>query len=571
MRYTRIASAILAGLLLMSCNNAGENDAQKTVETEPASSNAADVTAEDDVSADDTTDESGDEEAPEANDTSSTDEAIPTVLQNQKHTLRFDENGEFRIVVFGDVQAGAPAPCKETLDGIKTIVDRESPDLVLFAGDNSVGFSNEKALEKYLTSMTEYLEENKIPWAHVYGNHDHEGGLSRERQQVVYESFEYCVSQTGPDDIKGVGNYVLPVYPSDETRTDPVFSVWGLDSGAYVTDDGLVGREATLDNTMFRGHPGTTYAYMPFSQVKWYYDSSVEIEEFAGHKVPGLMYFHIPLQEFYEVWLNPEQTGVVGVKEDPVCSGPLNSGMFTAMIERGDIKAVCCGHDHINDYSGEFCGVKLCYASNIGFDTYHDADIMGGRVFTVKESDPDNVETYISYLYGMSLKNLKTSKDVTIGFEDPSLYTIEGGEAADGAGVDGTVAAKLGEGESTITTGEPFKINTGRYVRMWVDLTDGKIDAVTMNVLGGSAFKLKTESSDIFYLADGETEWTTSPKGEALPDGFRGMIAFSAGALRGVKDKREIPSKDTAVLGFAFTTEGNVYVDNIQMVSSYTK
>lgn len=567
MKHTKILSAILTGLLLMSCGGNETNDPEMTHETDKQ---AADV-VETEVLEENQADVGSAAEEAALNDTDVADESIPEVLQNQKHTLRFDDSGEFRIVVFGDVQAGAPAPCKETLDGIKTIVDRESPDLVLFAGDNSVGFSDEKALKKYLTSMTEYLEENKIPWAHVYGNHDHEGGLSRERQQVVYESFDYCISQTGPEDIKGTGNYVLPVYSSDETRTDPVFSVWGLDSGAYVTDDGLAGREATLDNTMFHGHPGTTYAYMPFSQVKWYYDTSVEIEEYAGHKVPGLMYFHIPLQEFYEVWLNPEQTGVVGVKEDPVCSGPLNSGMFTAMVERGDIKAVCCGHDHINDYSGEFCGVKLCYASNIGFDTYHDADIMGGRVFVVKENDPSNVETFISYLYGMSLKNLKSSSDVLMDFEDPSLYSIEGGEAADGAGKDGSAAAKLNDGDSLITTSEPFKINTGRYVRMWVDLTEGKISAISMNVLGGSAFKIKLESSDIFYLPDGETEWQTLSKGEALPDGFKGTIAFSAGALRGVKDKREIPSKDTAVTGFAFNSEGTVYADNIQMVPSYSK
>lgn len=499
------------------------------------------------------------------------DAEIPTVLQNQKYTLRFDENGEFRIVVFGDVQAQAPAPSDQTLAGIKTIIDREKPDLVLFSGDNSVGFANEKLLEKYLSALTGYIEERQIPWAHVFGNHDDEGGLSRERQQAVYESFEYCISQTGPDDVKGVGNYVLPVYSKDETRTDPVFAVWGLDSGGYVTDKGLPGNQAALNHTMYQGHPGTTYAYMPFSQVKWYYDTSEELEKYAGHIVPALAYFHIPLQEFYEIWLNSEQTGVIGVKQEPVCAGPLNSGMFTAMVERGDVKAVCCGHDHINDYSGEFCGIKLCYASNIGFDTYHDADIMGGRVFVVKESDPDNIETYISYLNGISLKEIKNSSEVVIDFEDSAIYTLENGEAVENAGKDGSAAVRI-NGDCTIQTGEPFKINNGRYLKLWLDASEGTLDSIAIiNVSTNVSYMVKIADSEVYYCSDGDMEWQTSPNGENLPDNFKGSIAISAGALKNTANKTEIPSKDTAVGGFSVSSTGNVIIDNIQMVASYKK
>ncbi len=487
---------------------------------------------------------------------------VPEALQEQKHTLRFDENGEMRILMISDVQASAPAPSQRSLDAIELIVEREQPDLVLFGGDNSLGCGSEKVLQKYVEKMTEAMESRQIPWAHVYGNHDDEGGaLTRAQQQKVYESFEYCVSQTGPEDIKGVGNYVLPVYSSDESRTDPVFAVWGLDSGSYVTDKGLAGSEAVLGHTMFRGHAGSTYAYMPFSQIQWYYNTSEEIEEYAGHKVPGMMYFHIPLQEFYEVVLNPEQTDMTGVQRDPICAGPLNSGLFTAILERGDIKAISCGHDHVNDYSAEFCGVKLCYASTLGYDTYHDEDIMGARMFIIREENPYEIETYMSYVSGVNPHTILSSDGLTVDFEDASVFTV-----ADGATVENGVLNIVSDG--TVTVATPFKIDNGRYLRMHVNLTGGTLTSVALQTYDGKEYTADIASTKVYSCADGTSEWQTLAEGETLPAGFTGQIAISAGSL---KKGADTPTRETAVAGFRVTSDGNVVVDNVEMVVSYKK
>lgn len=332
--------------------------------------------------------------------------SAPEAIREQKYTLRFRENGEFRILVLSDVHGYPPAPCEQTLAVVNALIAREQPDLVLLCGDNIKGCESEEQLRGCLTALTAYPEAHHIPWAHVFGNHDDEcykkddrrlKTLHRSVQQKIYESFPYCVSKAGPEEIPGSGNYVLPIYSSDESRADPVFAVWGLDSHADVFDTPVPGRQAILKNTMYRGQPGAPSAYIPFTQIRWYFNTSEEIERYAGHKVPGMMYFHIPLQEFYEVTLNPEETGMVGEKRECVCAGPLNSGLFTAMIERGDIKAVCCGHDHVNDYAATFCGICLAYASNVGYETYHDESMMGGRVFVIRETAPDKIETYMSY------------------------------------------------------------------------------------------------------------------------------------------------------------------------------
>ncbi|MBQ2278315.1 MAG: metallophosphoesterase family protein, partial [Clostridia bacterium] len=489
-------------------------------------------------------------------------------LQNQKHTLRFDENGEFRVLVFGDVQATPPAPSERTLNAMETILRREEPDLVLFAGDNAIACSTTTLLRNYLTAMTGYLEENEIPWAHVYGNHDDENALSRKQQQVIYEEFDYCVSQAGPDDIKGVGNYVLPVYSADESRTDPVFSVWGLDSGGYITDPGLPGKQAVLNNTMYQGLKGSSYAYIPFTQIRWYFNTSEEIESFAGHKVPGMMFFHIPLQEFYEIWLNKEQTGTEGTREDPICAGPLNSGLFTAMVERGDIKAVVCGHDHINDYAGEFCGIQLCYASNIGYDTYHNEALMGGRVFVIHEDDPDEVETYMSYVSGIKLTNLAGAITAVADFEAADSYTVTDNAQASDGGESGSKAVTIAR-EGGVTLTAPLRLGSGRYLRAWVSVpADSELQSLSLVNYDDIRFTADVTKTEIHYLPDGESEWKTAAAGEGLPAGFTGLVAAPCADLKASHGQL---LADSIVKGYYFTCDGSVIVDNVRMLTSYKK
>ena len=560
MKLKTIAAFTLAALLLNSCGSGTEPKPENIAPETPAPAVETPVQ------------ESAAEETPAAEAVETAEEAsgsdMPVALQNQKHTLRFDENGEFRVLVFGDVQASAPAPQKRTLDAMETVIKREDPDLVLFAGDNAIGCSTQTILRNYLTAMTAYLEENQIPWAHVYGNHDDENALSRAKQQVVYEEFSYCMSQAGPEDIKGVGNYVIPVYSSDESRTDPVFSVWGMDSGAYVTDKGLAGRDAVLNNSMFEGHKNSSYAYMPFTQIRWYFNTSEEIEAYAGHQVPGMMFFHIPLQEFYEIWLNQAQTGTEGTKQDPVCAGPLNSGMFTAMIERDDIKAVVCGHDHINDYAGEFCGIQLCYASNIGYDTYHDDDMMGGRMFVIKEKNPDKIETYMSYVSGVNLKQLKNATDSVLDFEKADAYTVtDNAKAADNGGADGSKAITIAR-EGGVTLTSPLKLGGGRYMRAWVSIPAGSsLASVSLVNYNGVRFTADLAKTTVNYLPDGETEWKSVSSANELPAGFAGLIAVSSGSLKASEEL----TQDTAVSGFYITCDGSVTVDNVQMMTSYKK
>lgn len=87
----------------------------------------------------------------------------------------------------------------------------------------------------------------------------------------------------------------------------------------------------------------------------------------------ALAYFHIPIPEYDAAFLSPSST--MGEKQETICSASVNSGLFTSLVEAGDVKATFVGHDHVNDYCGDLLGIQLCYGGGIGYHTY-------GCVFT---------------------------------------------------------------------------------------------------------------------------------------------------------------------------------------------
>ena len=82
--------------------------------------------------------------------------------------------------------------------------------------------------------------------------------------------------------------------------------------------------------------------------------------------------------------------GIVGEKHENVYTGMVNSGIYAAVLERGDVLGLYCGHDHINSYSGNYYGIELGYSPGTGFNPYglpgaEKNRMRGARVFTLDE------------------------------------------------------------------------------------------------------------------------------------------------------------------------------------------
>ena len=312
-----------------------------------------------------------------------------------KHELRVDENGDFKVLVLSDVQSCSTKINEETINNIRIVIDREDPDLVIFNGDNSYGMSNARLLKTYITNMAGYCEEKKIPWAHVYGNHDDQivtsgySAISKTAQQKVYENFDYCISKSGDPDIFGVGNYVIPVLTHDGSKI--AFNIWALDSGGYRADPVP---DVVQGGNYFYG----IYQHIQQDQIDWYVESSRLLEDYNGGTVPAMMTFHIPLQEAYDAWMNRAESEWTGEKRENISSYAVNCGLFKEIVKRRDVKLIVNSHDHLNDFMAKYNGVKFCYTACIGTEVYHAKDMLGGRVVKYTTSNPKDFETYMSYV-----------------------------------------------------------------------------------------------------------------------------------------------------------------------------
>lgn len=330
------------------------------------------------------------------------EDAYAESLLELKHTLRFNEDGKFKIVIFADIQDTYPLE-ESTLTYMNQILDQEQPDLVLLGGDNHDGnIQSESQMKTYLTAMSEPMESRKIPWAQIYGNHVQGGyeftmsGPKKARQQEIYESFAYNVSKAG--NVYGMGNYVLPILRSDSDKI--AFNVFGLDTHSYLNENPggqAFENKVLLNRPIYGGLAGSKYETVHFDQIRWYWNASVALEKYNGSKIAAMMFFHIALNEWEYVVKNSKQTGMVGENREGVWPSELNSGLFQACYERGDVKGMFVGHCHRNDFVGTYMGIQLGFTPTIGCHAYFDADKRGARVIEVDQDDAFNFTTRMVY------------------------------------------------------------------------------------------------------------------------------------------------------------------------------
>lgn len=351
---------------------------------------------------------------------------------NVKRTLRFRKDGKFKILLLTDPHGGRDLH-PQLKPAIDAMITAAKPDMVLLGGDvisHRIGCETQEELRTYLDLIMEIPEKQGIPWAHVYGNHDDNMGLSNARQQEVYESYSWCVSKRSPEDIHGVSNYVLPVLRSDSDEV--AFNIWGVDTHGSLR--GMLHEYGLPEDTMFMlpehfvmsGGSGCPHT----DQVLWYYRTSKAIENAFARKIPGMMYQHIPLPEFCLCGRNPQKTLISGVMREPVATSEINTGMFTACLQRGDIKAIFAGHDHLNDFCGTYCGVMLGNCAGINYDCGCFNDQRGGRLIQLDQDDPWRIRTKMLRLrdvMGREAADFKPreNNDGTHGIEIPTGMTGE--------------------------------------------------------------------------------------------------------------------------------------------------
>jgi hypothetical protein len=109
------------------------------------------------------------------------------------------------------------------------------------------------------------------------------------------------------------------------------------------------------------------YDWFHYDQIEWYREQSKKFTAANDNQpLPGLAFFHIPLLEYDNVLARKPKV-TVGDYGEETCPGKLNTGMFAAMVEMGDVMGTFCGHDHSNDFIGIEYGIALAYGRNTNY------------------------------------------------------------------------------------------------------------------------------------------------------------------------------------------------------------
>lgn len=357
--------------------------------------------------------------------------------------LRFREDGTFRIMQINDTQDDQLVDFR-TPELMKKAIEEEQPDLIVCAGDCITGgqIASDQDVRTAIDAVFQPIEDAGIPFIIAFGNHDEDAHVRGDAPnmgevgQLAYyrNNFSCNINQKDNPRITGDGDMVTFVYGSKKSggrwkhhghgRSEPKLAVWAIDAGRYAPD-AVAGQSVDYNDN--------GWDWIRQDQVEWYRETSKKLERKYGQKIPGIMFFHIPLFEFEMMWTvdkgmfptgdrpnaqPPVEEGRYSVEEERhecVCTGPFNSGLYIAAQERGDILGMFVGHDHINSYVGNYHGILLGYGASSGFGPYGFGGdernrLRGVRIHDFVEDDvasyATNMATYFKRAgddYGMCL------------------------------------------------------------------------------------------------------------------------------------------------------------------------
>lgn len=246
-----------------------------------------------------------------------------------------------------------------SLQHIEAFLDREKPDLVVLTGDQIFGSAAPDA-ETALLKVLDPLIRRKVPWAAVFGNHDDEAtNMNRAQQMALMETLPYSLSQAGPADIDGVGNYWLQILAPKSDN--PAVTLYFLDTHAKHPNQKLF--------------PG--YDWVRESQMEWLEKEHSQLQPLQNkytHIHMSMAFFHIPTTEYR----NARGKKMIGQWKEGAAAPKHNSGVRKLLEEIG-VSVISVGHDHVNDFcmwddltakKDDIPPLWLCYGGGLGEGGY---------------------------------------------------------------------------------------------------------------------------------------------------------------------------------------------------------
>ena len=368
------------------------------------------------------------------------DQLVPE--KDENGNWYFTTDADFKVMHLTDIHIGGGFMSKDVdekaLNAVATMVTKEKPDLVIVTGDiafpvpyTAGTFNNQSGAMAFANLM----EKLGVYWDVTFGNHDAEAYsyFDREAMGKFYEreEFQYCLFQSGPEDVDGYGNHVIEVKNSQGVITQALFLI---DSQAYIKDNIIESIKGTYDN-------------IHENQVEWYEAevNRMNKENKALNKdadtVKSMAFFHIPLVEMMDAWSEFTENkyedtenfkyveGIMGEGGRIVCCGLGDDNLFEKMLELDSTKAMFNGHDHINNTTFDYKGITFSYGYSVDYFAYSGIDKLGSqRGCTMITCNPDSSFDIDKYNYYSDRYNLDgfTREEVTMQYEDVTYQHFPG-------------------------------------------------------------------------------------------------------------------------------------------------
>lgn len=311
------------------------------------------------------------------------------------------EKSDFKIMQLTDIHLGGSvfslSKDLKALQAIEKLVNVANPDFIVVTGDlvfpmgiMSYSLNNRAPIVQFAA----FMRNLGIPWAFTYGNHDTEAMsvITDEQFDELLKSLSYRTSKNLlypyiQSDIYGRSNQLIEIRNNDGALMQALFL---LDSNDYIPGGSL-----------------NEYDYIHDDQVNWYQKQIERLSKQEGYTIPSMLFFHIPLQEYREAYELYEDNsdevtyyyGEIGeTMIDKICASKYPSKLFDTAVKLNSTKAMFCGHDHYNNLSVEYQGIRLTYGYSIDYlampGIEDDTKQRGATLITIAKDGTFTIDPY---------------------------------------------------------------------------------------------------------------------------------------------------------------------------------
>lgn len=369
-----------------------------------------------------------------------------------------DADEEFKILNLADIQIINPntangaeqveyyphygTPDESAWDVVKDLVAVNKPDMIVLNGDNiySKFDDSNKTMHKTLAAV---LDSFHTPWTIVFGNHD--GEIPSDTDFLLTDLIA----------IYSESDYFY--FESAEGREYGDFTISLVNKG---TDDVVM--------RYFFMYTHYNSGWFNTSQVEWFEAESAKLND-GESVIPSFLFAHIPLPELQDaliqkyhdsaVYRTSGSNKVLDHLHVPTNSNgdfgeyngagySKNYGIYDIMKEYGSTQLAIFGHEHSNNVSVDYNGIRLMFAMKTGVYAIGDPDthLNGGTVMTINADGAGYSLTNDHY----TDRSLNYTYDYDFNLDAPETETGIGYLKATGddAVVSGSKKITLAEGES---------------------------------------------------------------------------------------------------------------------------